>query len=179
MMDSEDAWNQVARDGSNLHVKDFLSVKLTAITVLMHRKVTKLYLEKHAIGLSEWRMLTQLIASAPISAVEVNQQSGMDKGQISRALTLLSQRALVERSIDDKDARRQILNVTRKGRQLFERIMSDARQRQAQVLTQLSVADRRSLLRLLSKISEAAERMPVDCDAPPRPRPARKRRQSQ
>lgn len=162
MTDIEEAWSNLKSDGSNLEVRDFLSVRLTTLSVLMHRTVTRLYLEKHGVSLSEWRMLTLLADRTPISAAEANQQSGMDKAQISRALTLLSQQGLVQRSADSKDARRQILNVTKKGRQLFDRVMSDARRRQAQVLTQLSVAERKSLSKLLTKITEATERMPTD-----------------
>lgn len=162
---SDAAWRNLGSEGGNLSVSDFISVKVTALSTLLHRRLTKLYLADHDIGLSEWRMLTLLVDRTPISAVDVNSHSGMDKAQISRALELLSQKKMVERVRDPSDGRRQVLFLTKRGRQIFDKIMRDAQKRQAALIGELTLQERADFLRLLERIGTIAKTVVPEDDA--------------
>ncbi len=151
------AWIDLAEDGSNLEVEDFLSMRLAGISALIHRNVTRLYLAKHDLSLPEWRMLSLLARRPPMSPREVNSISGMDKGQISRSLALLAEKRLVERRPDATDGRRQVISITRQGVRLFERILPDARRSQAALLNSLSIREREALRSIIAKLAATAQ----------------------
>lgn len=151
------AWIELAEDGSNLEVEDFLSMRLAGISALIHRNVTRLYLSEHDLSLPEWRTLSLLARRPPMSPRQVNSISGMDKGQISRSLALLAEKKLVERRPDAADGRRQVISVTRQGIRLFERILPDARRSQAALLNALSVREREVLQSIMVKLTATAQ----------------------
>jgi DNA-binding MarR family transcriptional regulator len=169
---TSDRWINLKPQGANLEVEDFLSMRFANISALLHRNVTRQYLAQHDIGLPEWRVITMLVRYGSVTTRELRQASGMDKGQMSRALRELEKRNLLERDADATHELRQVLRISAAGNALYRRIMPDARKSQAALLGHLTLQERRALDSALRKLKALAEETPTD-DAE-RKRPARK-----
>ena len=104
---------------------------LTSFTIrLLIRASTRRYLLEHDLSLPEWRMLTILARYRSGTTGALRTASRMDKGQMSRALLKLEKRRLVQRTQDETHELRQLLELTDKGLQLYQRIMPNARRAQ-------------------------------------------------
>jgi DNA-binding MarR family transcriptional regulator len=150
-------WLKPGRAGGNLEVEDFLSMRFANISTLLHRNVTKRYLSQHDIGIPEWRVLTMLKRYGPVTTRALRDASGMDKGQISRALLQLEARKLVKRSTDATHELRQVLQISSAGTDLYEKIMPDARRSQAALLDGLTIEERKVLDSALRKLKALVE----------------------
>jgi DNA-binding MarR family transcriptional regulator len=159
---TSDRWINLKPQGANLEVEDFLSMRFANISALLHRNVTKQYLAQHDIGLPEWRVITMLVRYGSVTTRELRQASGMDKGQMSRALRELEKRKLLERDADATHELRQVLRISAAGNALYRRIMPDARKSQAALLGHLTLAERKALDSALRKLKALAEEAPAN-----------------
>lgn len=157
---TSDKWVNLKPMGTNLEVEDFLSMRFANISALLHRNVTKHYLARHDIGLPEWRVITMLVRYGSVTTRELRNASGMDKGQMSRAVSELEQRGLLVRDADATHELRQVLRISEAGTALYRRIMPDARRRQASLLAELTLGERRALDSALRKLKAVAEAEP-------------------
>lgn len=82
---------------------------------------------------------------------------------VSSLVATLERRGLVVRERDAADGRRQIVRITRPGRELVHRFVPEAVALQTAVMRDVSEADRRRLIRILARIRETAAT--VDTDA--------------
>jgi DNA-binding MarR family transcriptional regulator len=101
--------------------------------------------------------LTILVRLGPVATRELRGASGMDKGQMSRALLELEKRKLVKRNADSTHELRQFLVISKAGMELYERIMPDARRSQMALLEALTMQERRVLDSALRKLKALAE----------------------
>jgi DNA-binding MarR family transcriptional regulator len=159
---TSDKWVNLKPLGGNLEVEDFLSMRFANLSALLHRNVTKQYLAKHDIGLPEWRVLTMLVRYGSVTTRTLRDASGMDKGQMSRALHELEQRRLLERDADATHELRQVLRISDAGTALYNRIMPDARKSQAALLAHLTLGERKALDSALRKLKTVAEAEPAE-----------------
>ena len=154
---TSERWVNLKPQGANLEVEDFLSMRFANLSALLHRNITKQYLAKHDIGLPEWRVLTMLVRLGSVPTRELRQASGMDKGQMSRALSELEKRKLLERDADANHELRQVLRISTAGAALYRSIMPDARRSQAALLAHLTLQERKALDSALRKLKTLAE----------------------
>lgn len=151
------AWLDLADDGSNLDLTEFPSFRLVEAHALIHRNVTRVYLSGFGLGVPEWRLLALLARRSPLTMREVKARSWMDKGQISRAATLLERQKLLDREADPAHGKRQVLRITAAGLRLFKKIWPEAQRSQAMLLAALSPAERSALFSGLDKLLAAAD----------------------
>jgi MarR family transcriptional regulator, lower aerobic nicotinate degradation pathway regulator len=110
--------------------------------------------ESHGRGLRSYhyRLLAALEEWGPASQAELGRGTGIDRSDVTAALTELESRGLVERSVDPGHKRRNIVTITPAGvAQLLEldEVIDDIQQ---QVLEPLTAAQRRQFIALLVKL---------------------------
>ncbi len=76
----------------------------------------------------------------------------MDKGPVSRTLTLLRERGLVAINSDPKDGRSHSIALTVKGRATHDRVIAVALARETALLDCLDEAERETLIALLRRV---------------------------
>src|SRR5437868_15432122 len=79
-------WAPLPRNGSNLHVEDFLTLRLTRLSNALRTNLTKPYLEELELSLPEWRLLALVTRFSPLRFSELTNRSSMDKGEVRRTL---------------------------------------------------------------------------------------------
>ena len=110
--------------------------------------------ESHGRGLRSYhyRLLAALEEWGPGSQAELGRGTGIDRSDVTAALTELESRGLVERSVDPGHKRRNIVTITPAGvAQLLEldEVIDDIQQ---QVLEPLTAAQRRQFIALMVKL---------------------------
>lgn len=87
-------------------------------------------------------------------ASDVVSLTGIPKNSVSRAVAKLVSEGLLTSEAHATDGRRAILQLTAKGRKVYERVLPRFRERQQQMLSVLTSAEQAELNRLLNKLVE-------------------------
>jgi len=102
---------------------------------------------------SEFVVLFCLRNVGELTAQDVCQITGRPKNSVSQAVTKLAAAGLIRRRTDEQDARRAILGLTTRGRELYERLIPLFRLREEQMLAVLTPREREQFERLLRKLT--------------------------
>ncbi len=92
-----------------------------------------------------------------LSAADLVEQTAMDKVAISRAVSILIKNDYITRSEDLADRRRQVLNLSELGRDVYERIVPLAQQYENDLMGSLSTDERRQLDSIIEKLMARAQ----------------------
>lgn len=133
-------------------IERFLTYRLTVLSNVLNRQMTRLLTSRFDIALPEWRVVTCLGRFCDMSIRDIAMRTQMDKALTSRAVTKLIQRELVSSRPDPADGRLVLLSVTSAGRLLYETILPVARERQARLFNCLEADERIVLDRALGKL---------------------------
>jgi MarR family transcriptional regulator, lower aerobic nicotinate degradation pathway regulator len=101
-----------------------------------------------------FRLLAALDDSGPASQADLGRQTGIDRSDVTAAVSDLEAQGLVRRSVDPDNRRRKIVSLTPAGtRRLtaLDRVITDV---QDEFLAPLTPAERRQLLRLIRRLGE-------------------------
>lgn len=109
----------------------------------------KRLVEARGVSVSEWVALRQLHDDGSSTAATLMQALGMTKGAISKVITRLEAKQLIERIWLEDDRRAQALALTAAGRQLVPKLTALADQNDARCFGHLADSDKQLLTRLL------------------------------
>jgi DNA-binding MarR family transcriptional regulator len=113
------------------------------------------YRERYGLDIPEWRVIATLgFRSEACSAQYIAQCTRTHKSTISRAVTSLMERQLIER-VENADDRREFrLAMTRRGTALYEELIPRLLRREQEILSCLSAQERKEFAKLLGKIED-------------------------
>ena len=111
--------------------------------------------EAHADGLRgyHYRLLAALEQWGPASQADLGRDTGIDRSDVSAALTDLESRQLVKRKVDPDHKRRNIVTLTPRGAEALRKLDAVLDGIQEAVLAPLTTAERRQFVKLLSRLS--------------------------
>lgn len=125
---------------------------LTAISNTWSRSSSRLYLARFGVGVTEWRVISQLAIEPRIPAQRICEVIGLDKGAVSRSVAALVAAGHVVEGADDHDARRQLLALTPSGYALHDRLIALATAREELMLEGFTAAERAKLTDFLRRL---------------------------
>ncbi len=99
------------------------------------------------------------------SAQYISHCTRTHKSTISRAVTALMERRLIERVENEDDRREFRLRLTRKGRTLYEALIPRLLRREQEILSCLSAKERKEFATLLGKIEQSLDLVQTSKDA--------------
>ena len=134
----------------------FVPYRLSVLTNIVSRTIARLYGERFGLGIPEWRVMAVLGRFAPLSSTDVCTRTAMDKVRVSRAVERLRRAQLIEQATDPKDRRRSRLRLSTSGDRMHDAIVPMAQAAEALLLDGLSPAEKRTLDRLLTRLTERA-----------------------
>lgn len=140
------------RDREVLNLAGYLPYFLTTISNTWSRSSSRLYLDLFGVGVTEWRIISQLAIEPCIVAQRICEVISLDKGAVSRAVAALVSAGHVREHADSRDARRQVLQLTPSGYELHDRLMAVALQRESLILADFSAEEIAGLTALLRRI---------------------------
>jgi DNA-binding MarR family transcriptional regulator len=152
-------WSKISRNGTGLHIEDFVTFRLTRLSNALRTNVTKRYLEEFGLSLPEWRLLALVTRFSPLRFSELTTRSNMYKGQVSRTLRVMTKRGLTKMKALKRGsayaealAAPVVVSVTPKGKTLYKSVLPAAQRRQAEILLTLSDSERVALFETLDKL---------------------------
>lgn len=116
-----------------------------------HRLLTDALAAADARGY-HYRLLAALHEFGPTSQASLGRRTSIDRSDTVAMLNELAERGLVKRSPDPVDRRQNVVTITPRGTEQFQRLDAILAQVQSDLLAPLSAADRRLLSSLLSRV---------------------------
>jgi len=139
-----------------MELASFLPYRFSVLTHNISQSIASIYSRRFHISAQEWRIIANLGNRQPLSANEIGSHVNLDKVQMSRALNKLISKGLVLRTLDKLDKRKSSLKLSRKGLQLYEKIVPIALERERQLLTVLNRQEKTQLDAILAKLEKRA-----------------------
>jgi DNA-binding MarR family transcriptional regulator len=103
----------------------------------------------------QFAVLTALRSTPKIDQVRLSQRLAIDRSTIADVASRMEERGLIRRERDTRDARRNVLSLTPRGRALHDRTMPEVVDVGKRLLSPLSLEDQATLMRCLSSIIAA------------------------
>lgn len=118
------------------------------------RKLHSMYSEQFGLSVMGWRIMAVIGNHAPISAKAMCEMMATDAVTLSRGIDQLYGKGLVRRKTDPADRRRQLISLTKKGMEVFDRIVPLYYAVEQAMLSALDEADQAHIHRIMPKIVE-------------------------
>jgi DNA-binding MarR family transcriptional regulator len=147
-----------AKKGSKLDLFRFVPFRLNRLAAEVSSALSVEYQERYGLDIPEWRVLATLgFRVEPCSAQYIAHCTRTHKSTISRAVTALMNRQLVERVENADDRREFALRMTGKGTALYEELIPRLLRREQEILSCLSAQERKDFAMLLGKIENSLD----------------------
>jgi DNA-binding MarR family transcriptional regulator len=138
---------------AKLDLFSFVPFRLNRLAAEVSAALSGEYRERHGLDIPEWRVLATLgFRDDACSAQYIAHCTRTHKSTISRAVTTLLQRQLIERVENADDRREFALRMTRKGQALYEELIPRLLRREREILSCLSAEERKDFAAALGKI---------------------------
>lgn len=158
------SWRNPGPEGDRLGVFDFPTFTLGRLVGIIKRSLMPNYVGPFDISIPEWRVLAAVGSASAISFNEIRSTLVMDRSQVSRTLSGLLARGMVEQSVTMRDQRgrghalhQTKVSLTANGRAIYGGVLALARRQQMVLLNALSLRERGALQQALIKMLAAAE----------------------
>lgn len=136
-------------------IRDLLSYQVSRTANAMSRSAALRFAE-YGVTLQEWRTLALLAAGAPLGLNELARAAGLDKAQMSRAVSALIARELVQKRPSEAGGRATSLTLSRRGRALYGDLIAAAAERDRAFRACLSDEEQAVLHSALRKLQSVA-----------------------
>jgi DNA-binding MarR family transcriptional regulator len=155
---SSDARKENARKSARLDLFKFAPFRLNRLAAEVSSALAAEYQARYGLDIPEWRVLATLgFRNDACSAQYIAQCTRTHKSTISRAVTSLMKRQIIERVANADDRREFRLRLTRKGTELYEELIPRLLRREQEILSCLSAPERKTLASLLGKIEASLD----------------------
>ena len=140
---------------ATLDLFKFVPFRLNRLAAEVSAALSSEYRERYGLDIPEWRVLATLgFRNDACSAQYISHCTRTHKSTISRAVTALMKRQIVER-VENADDRREFqLRLTRKGEALYQQLIPRLLHREQVILSCLSAQERKDFAKLLGKIEK-------------------------
>ena len=145
-----------SRKSARLDLFEFVPFRLNRLAAEVSLALASEYQVRYGLDIPEWRVLATLgFRNQACSAQYISHCTRTHKSTISRAVTTLLKRRLIERVANEDDRREFRLRMTRKGKALYEELIPRLLAREREILACLSAEERKDFARLLGKIEKS------------------------
>jgi DNA-binding MarR family transcriptional regulator len=143
--------------GGSFALADFLPYRLSVATNRISRTFARRYAEAFDLTIPEWRVLAVVGNFAPMSSGDICARTAMDKVKVSRAVSSLVDRGLLDRAMDPRDQRMHCLGLSRCGERVYGGVVPLALALEHQLTSALTKNERATLDRILDKLNACVD----------------------
>jgi DNA-binding MarR family transcriptional regulator len=146
------------KSNARLDLFKFVPFRLNRLSAEVSSALSAEYQARYGLDIPEWRVLATLgFRNDACSAQYIAHCTRTHKSTISRAVTTLMKRQMIER-VENADDRREFrLRMTGKGKALYEELIPRLLRREQEILSCLSAQERKNLAALLGKIEASLD----------------------
>jgi DNA-binding MarR family transcriptional regulator len=155
-----------AKSSARLDLLKFMPFRLNRLSAEVSSALSAEYQARYGLDIPEWRVLATLgFRNDACSAQYIAHCTRTHKSTISRAVTTLMKRQVIER-VENADDRREFrLRMTAKGKALYEELIPRLLRREQEILACLSAQERKNLAALLGKIEASLDLVQTSAEA--------------
>lgn len=135
-------------------ITGLLSYRISRVSNALSRGAALRYRREFDVSLGEWRTLALLGARAPLGLGQLARLAGLDKAQVSRAVTRLTERELVQRA--PGPGRSTQLTLTERGHEVYLGLITAANERERALQDSLTPDERDTFDAMLQKLANVA-----------------------
>jgi len=135
-------------------IEQLLDYKIGQLRKLLDRYSSPAVSERFGLSLAEWRMLSHIQAGKSVTAFWLCRRLQADRAEVSRACASLIRRGYVASKPNPSDARSALLELTRSGQAMFDKIMPVRLQLQKELADALDRREIAVLYRALDKLTK-------------------------
>lgn len=125
---------------SAFELTDFLPFLLSEAAEEASKDFRKVYQDRYGMLQTEWRLLFHLGRYGSLTARDVCIRARVHKTKVSRAVTALEDKGMLERSKDTVDKRREWLSLTKTGETVYQDLVQAAAECEKMFLNVLPVS---------------------------------------
>src|SRR5882724_6838711 len=152
------ASTQIGAILARLDLFRFVPFRLNRLAAEVSHALSVEYQARYGLDIPEWRVLATLgFRNDACSAQYISQCTRTHKSTISRAVTALMHRQLVERVENEEDRREFRLRLSRKGKTLYEELIPRLLGKEQEILSCLTAQERKDFAALLGKIEKSLD----------------------
>lgn len=149
-------------DSAPLKLEEFLPYRLNVVASLVSQALSRIYAERYAIGVPEWRVLVTLGQFGMMTGKAIGSHSHMHKTKVSRAVALLEKRKLVARRANRADMRESFLALTPAGRTMYEDLAPIALEFTQRLSEVIEPGDRAAFERAINRLTERSAKLAAE-----------------
>jgi DNA-binding MarR family transcriptional regulator len=143
------------RSPDTVSIEQLLDYKIGQLRKLLDRYSSPGVSERFGLSLAEWRMLSHIQAGRSVTAFWLSRRLQADRAEVSRACASLVRRGYVVSKPNPSDARSALLELTKSGQAVFDKIMPIRLQLQKELSDALDRSELTVLYRALDKLTDA------------------------
>jgi DNA-binding MarR family transcriptional regulator len=151
----------LAMEHARLDLDHFLPYRLSILSNRASDAIAQHYSDRFGLSIPEWRVMAVLGQTPGLSARDVSARTAMDKVQVSRAVASLADAKRVKREEDSADGRITRLSLTAKGQAIYDEVVPLALHLEEVFLAALTPDERKTLNRLMDKLTERIDHLHV------------------
>jgi DNA-binding MarR family transcriptional regulator len=149
---------ETAPKGPRLDLFSFVPFRLNRLAAEVSAALSSEYQQRYGLDIPEWRVLATLgFRNEACSAQYIAHCTRTHKSTISRAVTALMMRQLVERVENQDDRREFVLRMTRKGQALYQQLIPRLKRKEQAILSCLSAREQKEFATMLGKIEKSLD----------------------
>jgi len=141
-----------------LDIDNFSSHLIQSITRKKKRNASKLLRKRYGIGVVEWRLIAGLAKEPGIPASQLSKFTLTDKGLVSKALTSLEKKGLIEPIPKNNGSPRVNYQLTEKGDEIHDDFLPVLLEREAAIFADSDEAEIELFFVMLKRISRNLDR---------------------
>ncbi len=154
-MSARDVSRKPSTDGV-LTLERYLPYRLSILSNRISGRIAETYGDKFALSVTEWRIMAVLGEYPGISADAVSLKTQIEKSILSRAISKLLQRHLLDREFDPNDKRRSQLRLTETGQSVYDEIVPVAYRMEKELLACFSAQEQEVFSDLVDRLYQHA-----------------------
>ncbi len=128
----------MTESSKKFNLNEYIPCQLASLSRSIMRALASVFEDRFDISLPEWKVLAIIAEKPGLSAVAVARLAQMDTVAVSRAVTKLLERALIQRELDCQDRRCSVLNLSPRGIEFHAQVTPLATELEADLLGELS-----------------------------------------
>jgi DNA-binding MarR family transcriptional regulator len=149
-------------DNAPLKLEEFLPYRLNVVASLVSQALSRIYAERHGIGVPEWRVLVTLGQYGMMTGKAIGAHSHMHKTKVSRAVAFLERRKLLARKANRADLRESFLTLTPAGRAMYEDLAPIALDFAKRLFEVVDPTDRTAFERAVDRLTERSAKLAAE-----------------
>lgn len=140
-------------------VYELLNYRLNTLLASSGALTTRRCEGRFGITRREWRLIALLAVEEPLTPTELSVRASLMPDRISRLFVSLLDKQLVLRTADTQDRRRVRIELTSKGRNLYDRMFPVSVDIHQSILSVLSASEIQTLDDVLSRLTDQARKL--------------------